>query len=176
MKRHHNLILAVVIAGFLTLGTALHALAQATRVDFKVTEYVCGIEMEDSWIEGNVLHIRGYKHVNVDLSSSAEVNGLNTTFADADINLKTGIGNIRGTFSNQPEGFDGTWEGTWVFNGTPGVGFARGVGRGTGVFEGKLIFMKVYDTEPDPATNAAMCAGIGEPEGKAIIEGYILVP
>jgi hypothetical protein len=176
MKRQTILILAVALTAALLMGTTLQTMADASRIDFTVTEYVCGLEMEKYWEQGNMMHIRGYEHRNVDISTTAEVNGLNTTFADADINMLTGIGNIHGTFSIQPTGYDGTWEGTWVFNGTPGVGFARGVGRGTGDFTGKLIFLKVYDAEPDPATNAALCAGIGDPEGVEIIEGYILVP
>jgi hypothetical protein len=179
MKRHTILILAVFIVAVMLLGTALETRASPSRTDFTVTEYVCAPELPEPWFTGNVMHIRDYKHVNVDDSTTPEVNGLNTTIADADINLKTGIANIRGTFSIQPEGFAGTWEGTWVFNGTPGVGFARGVGRGTGVFAGKHIFLKVYDLPPDPDTNAEKCAEIGYPdypEGVELVEGYILEP
>lgn len=175
MKRQPILILAIVIAALLLTGYAGQASEGSTRTDFYVTEYLCGVGIEKTWIEGNVMHIRGYEHINVDVSTTPEVNGLNTTLADADINLKTGYANIRGTFDIQPEGTDGTWIGTWVFNGTPGSsGYVRAVGRGTGELTGKSIFFKVYDAPPDPATNAALCAGIGEPEGVEYIEGYIL--
>jgi hypothetical protein len=178
MKRHTLLILAVFIVAAMLLGTALETRASPSRTDFTVTEYVCGLEWEKDWTADNVWHIRGYQHVNVDESTIPEVNGLNTTFADADINLRNGIANIRGTFSIQPDGYAGTWEGTWVFNGTPGVGFARGVGRGTGVFAGKHIFLNVYDIPYDdwPPDSEAKCNGIGGFEGVELVEGYILEP
>lgn len=176
MKRQTILILAVLIAAVLLTGTALYAKAGTTRTDFTSTEYVCGLSMDKMWQEGNVLHIRGYEHRNPNISTTPEMNGLNTTFANADINLLTGVTIIRGTFSIKPDGIDGTWEGTWVFNGVPGgSGAVRGVGRGTGDLAGKLIYLKVYDLPPDSG-DPAMCAGIGEYEGVEHVEGYFVEP
>ena len=176
MKKLSVFILAVVIAAALLIGSTTNSSAGGTRTDFTATEYVCAPEPPEMWIGGNVMHIRDYKHINVNVSDSPLHNGLNTTMADADINMKTGIAIIRGTFSIRPEGIDGTWEGTWVFNGTPGVGFVRGRGVGTGELAGKLIFLEVYDLPPNPDLNEEMCAGIGAPEGIEKVEGYILEP
>ena len=71
MKRQTILILAVALAAGLLMGTAMHPMAKASRIDFTVTEYVCGLDLEKYWQEGNVMHIRGYEHQNVNVSITA---------------------------------------------------------------------------------------------------------
>jgi hypothetical protein len=176
MKRSISILLAVVLAAALLLGFALQANARTIRTDVGAYEYVCLTDPGSSWVEGDVLHIRGIQHTNVDVSDVAELNGLNTTIASGDINLKTGYAAIRGTMSFQPQGLQGTWEGTWTFTGNPGGARGRAVAHGTGVLAGKSLFLDLYDAPYDPVGTAEACAGIGEPESNTDIQGYILDP
>jgi hypothetical protein len=123
------------------------------------------------------MHMRDVVHVNVNVSDTPELSGINTTIADAEFNLKTGGAVIRGTMNFQPSGIAGTWEGTWIFTGNKGAGAAQAVGHGTGALSGKTLFLKLYDPEPDDPRYEnlpAMCAEIGDIEGITLFEGYIL--
>jgi hypothetical protein len=175
-----KVIWSVVLALILLISVTFAASAQANRTYLKAVEYDCFVGMgTEPWMEGNVMHLRDVLHVNVDVSDTPEFNGINTTLADAEVNTNTGGMVIRGTLSFQPEGIDGTWEGSWVFIGTKGRGFAQSVAHGTGALAGMTLFLKVYDVAPDDPLYEnlpAMCAGIGEPEGIVIAEGYILEP
>ena len=175
MKRTKTILLAVVIASTLLLVMAVGANAQATRTNVTSYEYDCLSQQPDElWMEGDVLHIRGVGHKNVNISDTPEFNGINTTWADADINMKTGYAYIRGTMSFKPQGIDGTWEGTWIFISNKGVSGGSAVAHGTGVLEGKKLFLKLYDTPTVPET-ASICADYGQPESSnTSIEGYIL--
>lgn len=177
MKR---IMLPVLLALVLLMSSALTASAQANRSYLTAVEYDCFVGMgAEPWMEGNVMHLRDVLHVNVDISDAPEFNGINTTLADAEINMNTGGMIIRGTLSFQPEGINGTWEGSWVFIGTKGRGFAQSVAHGTGALAGKILFLKIYDValdDPRYANLSAMCDGIGDPEGIVLAEGYILEP
>lgn len=175
MKRRISIILAFVLAAALFLSVVLGASAKTMRTDFTVYEYICMTDPGQVWVEGDIMHIRGIKHTNVDVSDTPEVNGLNYTVADGDINLKTGYAAIRGTFSIQPEGIQGTWDGTWTFIGNAGIARGRSVGRGTGELAGKTLFLELYDIPYNPDT-VNVCTGIGEPEGNTDIRGYIMDP
>lgn len=172
--------LSVVLAIVLLVSVTFAVGAQANRTYFTAVEYDCFTGMgSEPWMEGNVMHMRDVLHVNVDVSDTPELNGTNTTLAGAEINFKTGGMVIRGTWSFQPEGIAGTWEGSWVFIGTKGNGVSQAVGHGTGALAGKTIFLNLYDAEPDDPQYEnlpAMCVGIGEPEGIVLVEGYILEP
>jgi hypothetical protein len=177
MKRMTTILLALVIATTLLLVMTLGANAQATRTKVTSYEHDCLSQQPDKlWMEGDVLHIRGVGHKNVNISDTAEMNGINTTVADADINMKTGYAYIRGTMSLKPKGIQGTWEGTWVFINSKGVNSGSAVAHGTGALEGKSLFLKLYDSPTVPET-ARMCADFGPPESSnSTIEGYILDP
>ena len=172
--------LSIVLAIVLLVSVTFAVDAQANRTYLTAVEYDCFVGMNtEPWMEGNVMHMRDVLHVNVDVSDTPEFNGINTTLADAEFNMLTGGAVIRGTLSFQPEGIAGTWEGSWVFVGTKGRGFAQSVAHGTGALAGKILFLKVYDAAADNPLYAnlpAMCAGIGEPEGIVLAEGYILEP
>jgi hypothetical protein len=172
--------LSVVFAIVLLMSVTFAASAQANRTYLTAVEYDCFVGMgTEPRMEGNIMHMRDVLHVNVDVSDTPEFNGINTTLADAEINTNTGGMVIRGTLSFQPEGIAGSWEGSWVFIGTKGRGFAQSVAHGTGALAGKTLFLKVYDAALDNPLYAnlpAMCAGIGEPEGVVLVEGYILEP
>jgi len=178
MKRIKIFTFATFCSIVLLLAVTLMASAEASRTYFTATEYDCFVDLgAEPWIEGNVMHMRDVVHANVDVSDTPEFNGINTTLADAEFNLKTGGAVIRGRLSFQPSGIAGTWEGTWIFTGNKGEGAAQAVAHGTGALSGKTIFMKLYDAEPDDPRYdnlAAKCAGIGEPEGIVLVEGYIL--
>ena len=175
MKRTRTILMAVVIATTLLLVMALGANAQATRTNVTSYEYDCIAQQPDKvWMEGNVLHVRGVVHKNVNVSDNPEFKGINTTVADADINLKTGYTYVRGTMSFKPKGIQGTWEGTWIFISNKGVSGGSAVAHGTGALEGKSLFLKLYDTPTVPET-ASKCADFGPPESSnSRIEGYIL--
>lgn len=170
--------LSLVFVIVLLVSVTFAASAQASRTYFTAVEYDCFTGMgSEPRMEGNVMHMRDVWHVNVDVSDTPEFNGLNTTIADAEFNMKTGGAVIRGTLSFQPYGIAGTWEGTWIFVGNKGKGVAQAVAHGTGVLAGKTLFLKLYDDpNPDFDKLAQMCAGIGEPESIVLVEGYILEP
>jgi hypothetical protein len=176
MKKFKAISLAVVIAAALLLSMVMVASAQTARTNLTSFEYDCLVDPGTMWMEGDILHIRGRVHVNVTVSDTPEFNGINTTIADADINVKTGYAEIRGTLSFQPDGIAGTWEGSWTWNGNKGVGYGRTVAHGIGALSGKSLFLKMYDAPYDPQATADMCDGIGEPDGNVYAEGYILDP
>ena len=169
--------LSVLLAAVLLMSVTFAASAKATRTPITSVEYDCLVDIgQMPRMEGNVIHMREVLHVNVNVSDTPEFNGINTTVADAEFNLKTGGAVIRGTMSFQPYGIDGTWEGTWVFIGTKGKGTAQAVAHGTGALAGKTIFLNLYDGPYNEAKLNEMCAGIGDPEGISLTEGYILEP
>lgn len=178
MKTIKTIILSTVLALVLVMSVPFTAGAQANRTYFTAVEYDCFTGMgTEPRMEGNVMHIRDIWHVNVDVSDTPEFNGLNTTVADAEFNTKTGGAVIRGTLSFQPYEIAGTWEGTWIFTGNKGKGAAKAVAHGTGALAGKTLFLKLYDDpNPDLEKLVEMCAGVGEPEGIVLVEGYILEP
>jgi len=178
MKATKTITLATVCSIVLLLSVTFVANAQTNRTYFTAVEYDCLVDMgTEPWMEGNVLHMRNVLHVNVDVSETPEFNGLNTTLADAEFNLKTEGAVIRGKLSFQPKNIAGTWVGTWIFTGNEGQGVAQAVAQGTGALSGKTLFLKLYDAELDDPRYEnlpAMCAEIGEPESIILVEGYIL--
>jgi len=173
MKKQISIWLAVVLGMALLLSLALPVRAQVNRIQFTAYEYDCFTGLEDDWTAGQVYHMRGVRHTNINVASVPELNGINTTVADAEFNLNTGSIVIRGTNSLQPEGINGTWEGTWQYINNHGVIKGQAVARGTGELSGKSLFTDIYDAPYDPETEG-MCAGIGLPEGNVISVGYIL--
>lgn len=178
MKSTKTITLATVLSMVLLLSVTFVANAQADRISFTAVEYDCFVDTgSEPWMEGNVMHMRDVVHVNVDVSDTPEFNGLNTTLANGEFNMKTGGAVIRGTLSFQPYNIAGTWEGTWIFTGNKGQGVAQAVAHGTGALSGKTLFLKLFDAEPDDPRYEnlpAMCAGIGAPESIVLVEGYIL--
>lgn len=166
--------LAVVIATALLLSMALPANAKATRIKVTSFEYDCGKGWERDWMDGQVLHIRNYVHTNRNVSDFPELNGINTTIADAEINSYTGYVAIHGKSSWKPDKINGTWEGSWTFISNAGVTRGYAVARGTGELSGKTLYLNLYDAPPTPKKGEAMCAGLGDYEGNVIAEGYIL--
>ena len=173
MKRIVSTLVTAILAAGLLLGMAYPASASATRIQVTTFEYDCANELEQEWMEGQVYHIRNYHHTNRVVSDTPEVNGINTTVADAEIRLNTGYVAIRGTMSFKPDTIDGTWEGNWTFISNKGVVRGWSVAQGTGELFGKTLFVNIYDTAPTPE-DQAMCAGLGDWEGNVITEGYIL--
>ncbi len=150
MNKYGSLLLAVVLVATLLLGSVWPVSAGAVRYDVSSIEYVCLTDLGTEWQQGNVWHVRDRVHVNVDVSDYPELNGINTTVADAEFNLKNGNVSIRGTLSFQPEGIDGNWEGRWTFIANNGIVRAQSVAQGTGVLSGKTLFLEIYDIEPGP--------------------------
>jgi len=174
MNRRFSLVMAVAIVAAMLLAGALPVSSQAVRYEVSSTETVCLIDPGTNWTGGNVLHLRDVVHVNVDVSDDPELNGINTTYADADINLKNGNVTIQGTLSWQPEGIDGSWEGTWTFIANNGIVRAQGEAQGIGALKGKMFFMEVFDAEPDP-DGQLICDQVGGfYDGTENVVGYVL--
>lgn len=176
MKKFTSISLAVVISVALLLSMVMVANARTTRTDLTSYEYDCMVDPGTMWLEGDILHVRGRLQVNVNVSDTPELNGVSTVVGNADINLKTGYGVFRGTYSFQPNGIAGTWEGSWIFTGTKGTGVARTVAHGTGALAGKQLFLTMRDDLSPGDESPAMCDGIGEWSGNIFVEGYILDP
>lgn len=164
MKKSLLFTFLVVFVAALLLGFAWQANAQATRIEgLTAFEYDCGAPQTfNPTFSGNVMHLRDYVHVNVNISDSPYLDGILTTFANAEINGKSGTASIRGTFRLEPTAYPGSaWEGTWVFIGSKGTSFGRSVGQGTGELEGMTLFMDLYDwTDFDPDEADAACASV----------------
>jgi hypothetical protein len=171
-----RVVIGFVLVVVLVLGAASQASAGAQRTEVTSYEYDCLTGFtEDGGMWGDeegVTHIRGILHTNVNVSSTAELNGLHHTVADAEINAN-GNAVIRGSSVWQPEGIDGAWVGHWTVLYNKNHNSGHGTWRGTGALEGKMLYLDVYDGEDDGQL-ATMCAGIGEPEGYVRTEGYIL--
>jgi hypothetical protein len=176
MKRNIFILLAVLLSAALILGSVLPANAKATRIKVDSFEYDCGNGWEADWMDGQVWHIRNYIHTNRNVSDYPELEGVNTTVADAEINLASGYVAIRGKLSWKPDTIDGTWEGTWIFISNAGTTKGYAVAQGTGELSGKTLFLNLYDP-PNPYTpeeGEVMCDGLGEYEANTYAEGYIL--
>jgi hypothetical protein len=174
MKTRLVIVSALLIAALLLLSIGLPVRASASRTEVTFVEYDCAIGFEQDWMNGQIYHIRNFVHTNVTVSDNSEVNGINTTVADAEINMATGYAVIRGTTSLQPEGIEGSWEGSWTFIANKGVYRGWAVAQGTGELAGKTLFLNLADGVPDPDTLADKCSGIGDPEGISVATGYIL--
>ena len=72
-----------------------------------------------------------------------------------------------------PDGIDGAWVGHWVviYNNQKGSG--KAALHGTGALQGKMLFLDVFDGDPDGKLGD-MCAGSGDPEGYVGTAGYML--
>jgi hypothetical protein len=176
MKRNIFILLAELLSAALILGSVLPANAKATRIEVSTFEYDCANSWEDDWMEGQVWHIRNFVHTNRNVSDYPELEGINTTVADAEIKLATGYVAIRGKSSWKPDTIDGTWEGTWIFISNAGTTRGYAIAHGTGELSGKTLFLNLYDP-PNPYTpeeGAVMCEGLGDYEANTYAEGYIL--
>ncbi len=172
MKTRKMLFWSVILSVILLLGMVMPVSAEATRKEVSAVETSCGNGWEKMWMDGQVMHIRNFVHTNRLISADAELNGINTTVADAQINLMNGNGLIKGTWSLKPDSINGTWEGTWLSIGTKGLGKAWAVGQGKGELSGKMIFLEISG---DPSnTDTSQCAGLGTWEGNYTDVGYIL--
>lgn len=175
MRKLAVIMLSGMFVAVLLLGVAFQANAQATRYEVDSYEYDCTTNWGSEWQEGNVWHIRGIVHTNVNISDDPEMNGINTTVADADFNLKNGNAVIRGTMSLKPHDIDGTWEGTWTFIATNGIYRGQSVAHGTGALKGKMLFMELFDAVPADDAEA-VCASVGGvPHGFTATKGVVLV-
>lgn len=176
MNKMKTITLSILLAVLLLLSMDMTASAQATRTYLASYEYDCMVDPGTMWLEGDILHVRGRVQSNVNVSDAPELNGISTVVGNADINLKTGYGVFRGTYSFQPNDIAGTWEGSWIFTGTKGTGVSRTVAQGTGALAGKKLFLTMRDDLSPGDESAAMCANLGEWSGNIVAEGYILDP
>jgi hypothetical protein len=152
------IITALTASVLLQAGTAE---ARATRIPFTSTEY-CAITSFGTWTspDGN-LHIRGLTLECTGSTTMPQLDGTNHYVWNANLDA-TGSGPAWGTWRLETE--DGGWEGAYH---TTVTGFlsaephdtGRGVGHGTGIYEGQQLFA---DTVTTGLVNT--------------ITGYILVP
>ncbi len=176
-----SLLSLVVVA--LLLGLTWQAEAKGNRIeDLTAYEYDCAIPSTfNPTFSGNTMRIRDYIHVNINESASPYLHGINTTVANAEINLVKGTTSIRGTMFLEPEAYDGAWQGHWVFIANKGTVFGWAVAHGTGELKGMTLFMNLYDAPvaDDAVEKCATVSYDGEPgvpeEGFTNVEGYILL-
>lgn len=172
-----RVVIGLVLVVVLVLAAASQASAGAERIEVSSYEYDCMTGFAEGggmWgEEAAVMHVRGILHTNVNVSSTPELNGLHHTVADGDFNSVTGNASIRGSSVWQPEGIDGAWVGHWTVLYNKNHNSGHGTWRGTGALQGKMLYLDVYDAEPDGQLEA-MCDGIGMPEGYVRVEGYIM--
>jgi hypothetical protein len=159
-----TLILVVLLAG------TIPAAAQAERIYYTGTD--CTIIVgppERQWVsEDGVLHQRGVPMIDYMTYEPEWLNGTNYEMGNFDIDLSTGAVHVYGTFELHTGGGDGTWVGRFSTHVSPeGVVDGRGVGHGTGDFEGMTTFNTISSPEaPDPLCDGVTTSG----------NGYILIP
>jgi hypothetical protein len=177
MKKRIAVVLVLVFVAALLLGSAYQVNAKGVRTAVSSYEYDCMTGFAESggmWEDEEMLHIRGILHTNLNVSDTPELTGLHHTVANAEINKITGHAFIRGTTDWQPEGIDGAWVGHWVWITNEKRDSGTAVMRGTGELRGKIVFLNVYNAEPDGKLEE-VCAGIGgDPEGYVRTEGTML--
>ncbi|MGD2050689.1 MAG: hypothetical protein PVH03_14405 [Chloroflexota bacterium] len=176
MKKRLVVVFVLVFVTTLLLVSTYQVSAKGVRTAVSSYEYDCFTGFTDSggvWEDDEVMHMRGVLHTNPNVSDTPELTGLHHTVANAEINKITGYAVIRGTSNWEPEGIDGAWKGYWIFIYNENMNSGKAVLRGTGALKGKMLFLDVYDAEPDGKLEEK-CAGIGDPEGYVLTEGYML--
>ena len=172
MKTRRIMLISVVLSLVLMLNAVLPVSAEATRQEVSAIESSCSNGWEEMWMEGQAMHIRNFIHTNRLVSADDELNGINTTIADGQINLLNGDGLIKGRFSLKPDTINGTWEGTWLSISTKGLNRAWAVGQGKGELSGKTLFLDIIG---DPTNlNSSLCGVLGAWDGNYTDVGYIL--
>lgn len=187
MKKRIVTLFVLVFVAVMLLGSVYVAGAKAERIEGLTSyEYDCAIletlNPTFTGSEGHMMHIRDYVHVNLNISDSPYLDGINTTVAQAEIDTRTGRASIRGTMRLEPYAYQGSaWEGRWVFIASNGLNFGWAVAHGTGDLEGMTLFMNLYDA-PQAEDAVAKCATVsyngftGVPEETFTdTVGYILV-
>ena len=71
------------------LLTTVLASAASTQTPVSATEYVCLKAPGDTWMEGDILHVRGQVNENV-IVANGQVWGINRATIDYNVNTKTG--------------------------------------------------------------------------------------
>lgn len=176
MKKIKLLWPLIMIAALLL--TALPASAESTRTPVNATEYVCVKAPGDTWMEGDVLHVRGQINENV-VVTNGQVWGINYASIDYSVNLKTGqivVAVAKADFV--PLGVDGGYAGTGFFRffGPGNKPFiVAGDLQGYGALKGQSIHPKdVIDLGPTDPAGPTYCAGHGQYFDIDIWHGYIL--
>ncbi|MFN2134488.1 MAG: hypothetical protein ACK2UK_00950 [Candidatus Promineifilaceae bacterium] len=187
MKKRVVTVLVFVFVGTLLLAAAVQAQAKAARIEgLTAYEYDCAIpqtfQPTFSGQDGHIMHIRDYVHVNVNVSESPYLAGINTTIAEAEIDTSNGRASIRGTMRLEPDAYPGSaWVGRWVFVANKSVNFGWAVAQGTGELKGMTLFMNLYDALPagdakEVCETVSYNGYTGVPEDTfTTTEGYILV-
>ncbi len=171
MKKFGLFSLAAFAVALLLFGVTRQANAQAARIEgLTAYEYDCAIlETFNPTFTGQMMHLRDYVHVNILVSDSPYLNGINTTIANAEINLKNGSAAIRGTMHLEPTAYPGSaWDGQWVFVASKGALFGRAVAQGSGELAGMTLFMDLTDA-PVADDAEVVCATVS-------YDGYTGVP
>jgi hypothetical protein len=161
---------ATVAALFITIPVS----AKTVRTPIEAIEYVCMNMPGNSWVNGNVLHVREQVNENV-VVVNGEVWGINTAILSYDLNLQTGqiVGRARANFV--PLGTDGGYSGTGVFRfedfgATTAQG--RAVLQGYGELKGQTMHQDLDALPPNPVTGTAICEGHGQYFSTTLWEGY----
>jgi hypothetical protein len=175
MKKIKILLPLIVIAALLL--TVLPASAQSTRTLVNAIEYVCLNTPGNTWLEGNVYHVRGQVNENV-VVSNGQVWGINTASIDFDYNLKTGQIVVRAKADFAPFSADGGYSGVGFFRffgagNNPIIGVS--VFQGYGSFKGQSIHLAdMIPLGPTDPAGVTYCASHGSYFDTTLWKGYIL--
>lgn len=162
--------IATAVALFITMPVS----AKTVRTSIEAVEYVCTKMPGDTWMSGNILHVRGQVNENV-VVVNGEIWGINTAVLSYDLNLHTGqiVGRAHASFV--PLGADGGYSGTGVFRfqdfgATMAMG--RAVLQGYGELKGHTMHQDLEALPPDPVTGTAFCEGHGQYFSTTLWKGY----
>jgi hypothetical protein len=176
MKKIKILLPLIVIVALLL--TTVPMSAASTQTPVSATEYVCLKTPGKTWMEGDILHVRGQINENV-VVANGQVWGINYATIDYNVNTKTGQIVVTAKAEFVPLEADGGYIGTGFFRFFgPGnkLFIVAGNLRGYGVFTGQSIHLKnVIDIGPTDPAGPGYCAGHGQYFDTDIWDGYILI-
>lgn len=175
MKKMKVLLPLIVIAALML--TVIPVGATSTKTPISVTEYVCLNTPGATWMEGDILHVRGQVNENV-IVANGDVWGINYATIDYNVNTKTGQIVVHAKADFVPLGADGGYAGAAFFRffGSGSNPFiVAGVLKGYGAFTGQFIHVKnVMPIGPTDPAGADYCAGHGFYFDTDLWDGYIL--
>ena len=172
-----KILLPLIVAAALLLTTGLVS-AASTQTPVSAIEYVCLQAPGVTWMEGDILHVRGQINENV-IVSNGQVWGINHATIDYNVNTKTGQIVVTAKADFVPLDADGGYTGTGFFRFFgPGNNpfIVAGNLHGYGALAGQSIHLKnVMPIGPTDPAGPDYCAGHGQYFDTDIWDGYILI-
>ena len=174
MKKIKILLPLIVIT--VLLLTVIPGSAASTKTPISVTEYICLNTPGTTWMDGDILHVRGQINENI-VVTNEQVWGINTASINYNVNTKTGQIAVTAKADFVPLGADGGYIGTGFFrffgSGNNPFIVASNL-RGYGEFAGQSVHVKnVMSIGPTDPAGEGYCAGHGQYFDTDLWDGYI---